>query len=73
MDHRDDGPSATRISLVDCLISALVVIDNIIIQSNTVVDDSIQRIVLFEEIKIRSQNFKILSFNDRRRMRAINQ
>ena len=38
------------------------VIDNIIIQSNTVVDDSIQRIVLFEEIKIRSQNFKILRF-----------
>ena len=62
MDHRDDGTSATRISLVDCFISALVVIDNIIIQSNTVVDDSIQRIVLFEEIKIRSQNFKILRF-----------
>ena len=45
MDHRDDGPSATRISLVDCLISALVVIDNIIIQSNTVVDDSKDRVV----------------------------
>jgi hypothetical protein len=65
--HRDDGTSTARISLVDCFISALVVIDNIIIQSNTVVDDSIQRIVLFEEIKIRSQNFKILVY-DRRRM-----
>ena len=74
MDHRDDGTSATRISLVDCFISVLiVVIDNIIIQSNTVVDDSIQRIVLFEEIKIRSQNFKILRFTIEEECAPINQ
>ena len=36
------------------------VIDNIIIQSNTVVDDSKDRVV--RRYKIRSQNFKILSF-----------
>ena len=45
MDHRDDGTSATRISLVDCFISAFVVIDNIIIQSNTVDHDSKDRVV----------------------------
>ena len=46
MDHRDDGTSATRISLVDCFTSVLiVVIDNIIIQSNTVDHDSKDRVV----------------------------
>ena len=51
MDHRDDGTSATRISLVNCFISALVVLDNIIIQ----------RIVLFEdkEKKSKLQDFEV--------------